>query len=50
MLRGGAGNNSYVVQNEADQVIELANEGTDYLSSFVSFTLGDNIENSGAQG
>ena len=26
-------------------MIELANEGTDYLSSFVSFTLGDNIEN-----
>ena len=45
ILAGGAGNDSYVVQNTGDQVIELANEGTDYVNSTASFTLGANIEN-----
>ena len=45
ILAGGDGDDSYVVQNIGDQVIEQANEGTDYVSSSVSFTLGDNIEN-----
>ena len=45
ILAGGAGNDSYVVQNTGDQVIELANAGTDYVNSTASFTLGANIEN-----
>ena len=44
VLTGGAGNDSYVVQNTGDQVVEQANEGTDSVSSTATFTLGDNVE------
>lgn len=44
-LIGGAGNDSYVVDNIADQVIENANEGTDSLSSTVTYTLSAHLEN-----
>jgi Ca2+-binding RTX toxin-like protein len=44
-LVGGAGNDSYIVDNIADVVIEAANEGTDRLFSYVSYTLGANLEN-----
>ena len=44
-LIGGAGNDSYTVDNTADVITELANEGTDSVSSNVSYTLSANIEN-----
>jgi Ca2+-binding RTX toxin-like protein len=44
-MYGGAGDDSYVVNSTGDKVIENANEGIDTVSSSVSFTLGNNVEN-----
>ncbi|WP_165349712.1 calcium-binding protein [Methylibium sp. Pch-M] len=44
-LIGGAGNDRYVVDNTADVVTELASEGTDLVSSIVTYTLAANVEN-----
>jgi Ca2+-binding RTX toxin-like protein len=45
VLSGGAGNDTYVVDNTGDQVNENANEGTDTVNASVSFTLGADVEN-----
>ncbi len=50
VLAGGAGNDVYVVDNVADTVIEAADEGNDTVSSSVSFTLADNVEQLEATG
>jgi len=42
---GGLGNDLFTVDNVADLVIENAGEGTDRVSSTISYTLGDNLEN-----
>jgi Ca2+-binding RTX toxin-like protein len=42
---GGLGNDTYMLDNTSDLTIETANEGTDTVSSSVSYSLGDNIEN-----
>ena len=44
-LAGGAGNDTYVVQNTTDAVIELAGEGTDLVQSSVTCTAAANVEN-----
>ncbi|WP_367651481.1 calcium-binding protein [Cupriavidus basilensis] len=42
---GGAGNDTYYVDNVGDQAIELAGEGTDTVNASISYTLGANLEN-----
>jgi Ca2+-binding RTX toxin-like protein len=44
-LIGGLGNDTYVVDSTGDVVTELAAAGTDLVRSYVSFTLGTNLEN-----
>jgi VCBS repeat-containing protein len=44
-LQGGAGDDTYVVDNAGDIVTEAANAGTDTVSSSISYTLTDNVEN-----
>ncbi|MDP3478510.1 MAG: calcium-binding protein [Desulfoprunum sp.] len=43
-MYGGADGDNYVVDNLADRVFELQNEGWDRVNSTVSFTLGANVE------
>jgi serralysin len=41
---GGAGNDIYAVDSSADQIVELAGEGTDTARAEVSFALSANVE------
>jgi Ca2+-binding RTX toxin-like protein len=46
VLAGGEGNDVYVVDNAADDVLELAGEGTDRIYvSFAAYALPDEVEN-----
>ena len=42
---GEPGNDTYVVDSTAATVVENANEGTDNVSSSITYTLGTNVEN-----
>ncbi|MDB5438796.1 MAG: hypothetical protein JWM33_1223, partial [Caulobacteraceae bacterium] len=44
-MAGGADNDTYVVDDLGDTVIEAAGEGTDLVKASVSFTLGSEVEN-----
>eukprot|EP01036_Dinobryon_divergens_P061357 gene61357-biopygen51120 len=44
-MSGGLGNDEYIVDDVADQVIEGFGEGTDLVKASASFILGANIEN-----
>ena len=44
-MAGGLGNDTYIVDNSADSVVEQADGGTDLVQSYVTFTLGANVEN-----
>ncbi|MEN0108093.1 MAG: calcium-binding protein, partial [Pseudomonas sp.] len=42
---GGAGNDTYYVDNLGDRTVELANEGIDTVQASISHTLAANVEN-----
>ncbi len=44
-LVGGAGDDTYIVGNALDVVVENANEGSDFVQSSVTYTLSANVEN-----
>jgi Ca2+-binding RTX toxin-like protein len=44
-MMGGLGNDTYYVDNAADQVLEYAGEGSDTVDASISYTLGANVEN-----
>ncbi|AGK56966.1 hypothetical protein HYPDE_26428 [Hyphomicrobium denitrificans 1NES1] len=44
-LAGGAGNDTYIIQNTTDVVSEASSAGTDTVLSSVTYTLGSNVEN-----
>jgi len=44
-MRGGLGNDTYVVDNSGDTVTEAVSAGTDTVKSSVTHTLGANVEN-----
>lgn len=41
---GGTGDDFYYVDNILDTIVEATSEGLDRVNSFVTFTLGDNVE------
>jgi VCBS repeat-containing protein len=43
-MTGFAGNDTYFVNNTADKVVELSNDGYDTVQATVSYTLSDNVE------
>jgi Ca2+-binding RTX toxin-like protein len=49
-LQGLLGDDTYVVENTADVILEIANEGNDTVFSTVDFRLSDNLENLVLQG
>ena len=49
-LKGGGGNDTYIVRDIYDKVSESSNQGTDTVQSFVGYTLGSNVENLELQG
>jgi Ca2+-binding RTX toxin-like protein len=45
VLIGGAGNDTYVIKDADDKVVESANGGTDTVYASVNYKLTDNVEN-----
>ncbi|KQN59132.1 hypothetical protein ASF02_19915 [Pseudomonas sp. Leaf58] len=43
-LEGGIGNDTYVVDNLGDAVVEAANSGDDTVQASINYTLGNNVE------
>ena len=44
-MAGAAGNDTYVIDNPGDSIVESPGEGNDSVSSSVTWTLGANVEN-----
>ncbi|MEM9059270.1 MAG: hypothetical protein AAGD13_02305 [Pseudomonadota bacterium] len=49
-LDGGPGNDRFFIDNPGDVVIELPGEGTDTLTTSISTTLPENVENASSSG
>jgi VCBS repeat-containing protein len=45
LLQGGTGDDTFIVDNIGDRVVESAGEGIDTVQASVSYTLADNVEN-----
>lgn len=45
ILQGGLGNDTYFVDDQADRVVEGFNEGSDTVQSYITYALGNNVEN-----
>ncbi|MDD5272293.1 MAG: calcium-binding protein [Methylovulum sp.] len=45
VLAGGLGNDTYIVDNAADNVIENSGEGSDTVQAPITYSLGANVEN-----
>lgn len=45
IMQGGMGNDTYVVDNAGDKVLEAFDRGIDEIDTSVSYTLSDNVEN-----
>jgi Ca2+-binding RTX toxin-like protein len=43
-LIGGTGNDTYVIDNSRDAITENTNEGIDHVLSYITYTLGTNLE------
>jgi Ca2+-binding RTX toxin-like protein len=44
-MQGGLGNDTYTLSSAGDVVTENANEGTDTIKTYLTYTLGNNLEN-----
>ena len=44
-MKGGEGNDIYIVDSVNDSITEFTNQGSDWVHSSVSYTVGDEIEN-----
>jgi trimeric autotransporter adhesin len=44
-LNGGIGNDTYIVDNTGDRITQSANQGIDRVTSTVTYTLANNVEN-----
>ncbi|WP_189836413.1 putative Ig domain-containing protein [Sulfuriferula multivorans] len=49
-MAGGAGDDTYVVEDAGDAIVEAAGGGIDSVTSSISLTLSDNVENLGLTG
>ena len=49
-MAGGVGNDTYVVDDKSDVIVELAGEGIDTVKAFINYTLRPNVENLELQG
>ena len=45
ILNGGVGDDTYIIDSLKDTIVEATNSGTDSVQSFVTYTLGANLEN-----
>ena len=45
LMQGGTDNDTYIVDNAGDLVVENLNEGIDTVQSSINYTLTDNVEN-----
>lgn len=43
-MAGGLGDDIYVIDSKSDEVVELANQGSDEVRSYVTYTLSDSLE------